>query len=99
MEINKTQSGSVCILTLADRIDTVTSPGLWEALAEALPGSDTIELDFAKVEYVSSAGLRVLLSGEKNATASGKAMRLKNVSPEVMEIFEITGFSAILKIV
>ena len=99
MEIKKTQSGETCALELIGRIDTVTSPKLQEALGEAIPSAANTELDFSGVDYVSSAGLRVLLLGEKNAKAAGKAMTLKNVSAEVMEVFDITGFSAILTIV
>ena len=99
MEINKAQSGDTCTLTLIGRLDTVTSPKLQETLTETIASAAAVELDFAQVDYVSSAGLRVLLLGEKNAKASGKAMSLRNVSAEVMEVFEITGFSGILKIV
>ncbi|MCL1832115.1 MAG: STAS domain-containing protein [Oscillospiraceae bacterium] len=55
-------------------------------------------LNFAGVDYVSSAGLRVLLQGQKNAQAAEKSMVLKNVSPDVMEVFDVTGFSGILTI-
>ncbi|MCL2003091.1 MAG: STAS domain-containing protein [Oscillospiraceae bacterium] len=99
MEIEKTLSGETCALALTGRIDTVTSPKLQEALMEAISSAATTELDFARIDYVSSAGLRVLLLGEKNAKASGRSVTLKNVSPEVMEVFEITGFSGILTIV
>ena len=99
MEIKKTQTEDTCLLTLIGRLDTITSPKLQEALAEAIASAANTGLDFAQVDYVSSAGLRVLLRGEKNAKASGKTMTLKNVLPEVMEVFEITGFSNILTIV
>ena len=95
MEITKTGAG----LSLKGRVDTVTSPKLQEALAEVMPSDEQIELDFAEVDYVSSAGLRVLLQGQKNAQAAGKTMTLKNVSSEVMKVFDITGFSGILTIV
>jgi len=98
MEIEKIQSGSNTTLNLKGRIDTVTSPKLQDALAEILSSSDEAELNFAGVDYVSSAGLRVLLFGQKKSQASGKAMKLTNVSPEVMEVFEITGFSGMLTI-
>ena len=98
MEIEKKQSEDVTTLSLTGRLDTVTSPKLQEALAEVLSLSDLTELDFAGIDYVSSAGLRVLLFGQKKAQASGKTMKLKNVSSEVMEVFEITGFSGMLTI-
>ena len=94
MEIIKTGGG----LSLKGRLDTVTSPKLQEALAEIISSSETFELDFAGVDYVSSAGLRVLLQGQKNAQAAGKSMVLKNVTSEVKEVFDITGFSGILTI-
>jgi anti-anti-sigma factor len=99
MEINKTQNGSTVILILTGRLDTVTAPKMQEALTEAILSAEKVELDFAGMDYVSSAGLRVLLLGEKNAKAAGKSMTLKNVSQEVMDVFEITGFSGILTIV
>ena len=98
MEIIKSQNGDSVALSLKGRLDTVTSPKLQEILAEVLAQSDDVELDFAEVDYVSSAGLRVLLFGQKKSQASGKAMKLINVSPEVMEVFEITGFSGMLTI-
>ena len=99
MEIKKTQTEDTCVLTLIGRIDTVTSPKLQEELTATIRSATKTELDFAKVDYVSSAGLRVLLLGEKNAKSAGKTMTLKNVSTEVMEVFDITGFSAILTII
>ena len=98
MEIKKIQNGDTCVLTLSGRIDTITSPQLQESLMETVSSATSIELDFAQVDYVSSAGLRVLLMGEKGAKGSGKTMTLKNVSDEVMEVFNITGFSGILTI-
>jgi anti-anti-sigma factor len=98
MEIKKTQDGSTEILSLTGRLDTVTAPKLQEVLADAISSAEKVELDFAGVDYVSSAGLRVLLVGEKSSKAAGKAMTLKNVSQEVMEVFEMTGFSGILTI-
>jgi anti-anti-sigma factor len=98
MEIKKTQIGENVLLTLEGRLDTLTAPKLQEVLIAAFPAAAAVDLDFAGVEYVSSAGLRVLLLGEKNAKAAGKTMTLKNVSAEVMEVFEITGFAGILTI-
>ena len=98
MDIRKTQNEENVLLSLEGRLDTITAPKLQEALSEAFPGASVIELDFTGVEYVSSAGLRVLLQGEKKAKAADKTMTLKNVSSEVMEVFEITGFSGILNI-
>ena len=98
MQITKTQPG---VLSLEGRLDTVTAPKLQEALSEVIVPTEkeNIELDFAGVGYVSSAGLRVLLQGQKNAKAAGKNLTLKNVSPEIIEVFDITGFSSILTII
>ena len=98
MEIKKNQSGKSIILSLKGRLDTVTSPKLQDALAEVLTDFNDVELDFASIDYVSSAGLRVLLFGQKKSHSSGKTMKLKNVSPEVMEVFEVTGFNGMLTI-
>ena len=96
MEIEKIQNGDVTTLNLTGRLDTVTSPDLQKTLVEIMPGTHVIELNFSKVDYVSSAGLRVLLFGQKNTQASGKTMKLKNVSTEVSEVFKITGFDGML---
>jgi len=98
MEITKTQSGKSVDLGLNGRLDTVTSPKLQDALAEVLNDCDDVVLDFAGIDYVSSAGLRVLLFGQKKSQSSGKSMKLKNVSSEVMEVFEVTGFTGMLTI-
>jgi len=99
MEIEKIQSEGTVILTLNGRLDTTTSPKLQEALTDALSGNGNIELDLMKVDYVSSAGLRVLLQGEKASKAAGKTMNLKNVTVEVMEVFDVTGFTGVLNII
>ena len=98
MEIKRTKTGDTDVLTLIGRLDTTTAPKLQEVLTEVIPSAQAVELDFAEVEYVSSAGLRVLLMGQKNVQSGGKSMTLKNVSPEVMEVFDVTGFTGILTI-
>ena len=98
MEIKTKQKGESIFLSLKGRLDANTSPKLQEVLTEAFTTAETVELDFAKIEYVSSAGLRILLIGEKKARAAEKTLALKNVSSDIMEIFEITGFSGILHI-
>jgi len=99
MEIIKSQNDDVIVLSLKGRLDTVTSPKLQDMLAEVLTQAEKIELDFADIDYVSSAGLRVLLFGQKKTQGTNKSMKLKNVTPEVMEVFEITGFSGMLTII
>ena len=98
MDIERIQNGNTTVLNLTGRLDTVTSPKLQDALTEVLSLSELTELDFSEIDYISSAGLRVLLFGQKKAQAAGKAMKLKNVSSDVTEVFEVTGFTGMLTI-
>ncbi len=95
MKIEKTLNGNELTIALEGRLDTVTAPELEKELKESLPGVNTLTLDFAKLDYISSAGLRVLLSAHKTMSKSG-GMRVVNVNEMVMEVFEVTGFSDIL---
>ena len=84
-------------VSLEGRLDTNTAPQLDGELKAALPGVTSLILDFEKLDYVSSAGLRVLLSAQKMMTKQGE-MKLINVNDTVMSVFELTGFSNILTI-
>ena len=86
------------IIEITGRLDTTTAPALEKAINDNLGTSESLILDFNNLEYISSAGLRVLLSAQKKLQQSG-AMKLKNVCEEVMDVFEITGFADILDIV
>lgn len=97
MTINKQQNGSALTLALEGRLDTVTSPELEKELKASLDGVDTLTLDFEKLEYISSAGLRVLLSAHKIMSAKG-GMKVINVNEIVREVFDVTGFADILTI-
>lgn len=97
MEIIKKQEGTALRLEIVGRLDTVTSPELEQALTASLDGVTELTLDFAQVAYVSSAGLRVLLSAQKLMNTQG-SMKVCHVAPEVMEVFEITGFVDVLTI-
>lgn len=97
MEIFKEQNESMLTLSLSGRLDTTTAPALEAELKSALPGITELELDFENLKYISSAGLRVLLSAQKTMNAQGK-MVLRNVCQDIMEVFEITGFADILTI-
>ena len=97
MTINKTLDGSKLVLALEGRLDTTTAPQLEATLNESLTGIADLTLDFAALEYVSSAGLRVILAAQKTMNKQGK-MVIKNVSSDIMEVFEITGFVDILTI-
>ena len=85
------------ILEIQGRIDTITAPVLEKTINEDLGGTKNLALDMKDVEYISSAGLRVLLSAQKKMMKIG-FMRLINVRQEVMEVFEMTGFADILTI-
>jgi anti-anti-sigma factor len=98
MIITKNQGEEKLILSLEGRLDTVTAPDLQEQLIPEFDKTKHIQLDFKQLIYVSSAGLRVLLIGEKTAKARGGKMSLVNVSAEIKEIFEMTGFSGVLTI-
>lgn len=96
MTINKSENAGKLILALEGRLDTTTAPNLEAALAEE--DVSEIEFDFSKLEYISSAGLRVLLSAQKAMNARGGRMIITNVPDDVLEVFEITGFVDILTI-
>lgn len=96
MTVNKNRAGVKLDIAVEGRIDTVTSPVLEEELRD-LSGITELAIDFSGVAYISSAGLRVLLSAQKRMNAQG-TMTLHNVNADIMEIFDITGFSDILTI-
>lgn len=97
LQIQKTVTDGKAILAPAGRLDTLTSPELDAAVREIAPNVDELILDLADLEYVSSAGLRVLLTAQKAMSVRGK-MTVKNPNETVSEIFEVTGFSDILNI-
>lgn len=97
LNIIKNVDGNTLNVALEGRLDTTTAPQLESELKAALPGISLLALNFEKLEYISSAGLRVLLSAQKIMNKQGE-MKLTNVSENIMEIFEVTGFSDILTI-
>ncbi len=97
MTITNIKTGTELTLSLQGRLDTNTAPQLENALAEQSEGITKLILDFKELEYISSAGLRVLLSTQKKMNAQG-SMVIKNVCEDIMEVFEITGFADILTI-
>ena len=97
MTINKTLNGEALTIALEGRLDTTTAPTLDDELKSALNGVTALTFDLEKLEYISSAGLRVLLSAQKVMNKQGN-MIVKNVSEEINEIFEVTGFVDILNI-
>lgn len=97
MNIQKTVSGAALTVALEGRLDTTTAPKLEEELRSSIDGITRLVFDVEKLEYISSAGLRVLLAMQKLMNRQG-AMLLRNVNEAVMEVFEVTGFSDILRI-
>lgn len=85
-------------IALSGRLDTTTAPQLEEALASALDGVADMVFDFSQIEYISSAGLRILLNTQKKISAAGGSMKLIGVNDVVREVFEVTGFINILSI-
>ena len=97
MEIKKVKNGAELNLAVEGRLDTTTAPRLEAELKQSISGVETLVLDFANLEYLSSAGLRVLLAAQKVMNKQGE-MIIRNVNETIAEIFEITGFSDILTI-
>ena len=97
MIIQKSRSGAAMTLSLQGRLDTMTSPELEQEIKAVLPGLNELVLDFAGLDYISSAGLRVLLSAQKQMNKQG-SMKVTNVCGPIMEIFDVTGFTDILTI-
>ena len=96
MEIKKTTDGQKVTVTVTGRVDTTTAPEFEEGLKFA--GTETLTLDLSGVPYMSSAGLRCLLTAQKLMMAGGGSMTITGVQPTVMEVLELTGFSSILTI-
>ena len=97
MNISISQNAKTTVLLLEGRLDTNTAPLLQEKL-NALADCNELVLDFGSLVYISSAGLRVLLTAQKKATAQGSKMILRHVNDSVMDIFQMTGFADILMI-
>lgn len=97
MEIKKTLEGEKLTVAISGRLDTTTAPELEEALKESMDGISELVIGFTETEYISSAGLRVLLSAEKTMNKQG-SMIVTGVNDVIMEIFEVTGFVDILDI-
>lgn len=97
MIIDKDLEGSKLTLLLDGRLDTVTAPALEAELKQSLNDVTELVFDFSKLEYISSAGLRVLLSSQKIMNKQG-SMLIRHVNETVMEVFEVTGFIDILSI-
>ena len=97
MTIIKNKEGQALTLCVEGRLDTMTSPELEKEIKDSLGGVTELTFDFEKLDYISSAGLRVLLAAQKVMNAQGK-MKVTHVNETISEIFEVTGFSDILTI-
>lgn len=98
MTITKVVDGEKITLSPEGMLDTANAPAFEAAMEEVLQATKNLTLDFAKVEYISSSGLRVLLKAQKKIGTVGE-MTLINVNQSVSEVFELTGFNSILNIV
>ena len=99
MEIKTREENGTLIIELEGRLDTVTSQELANALPIEKRRNLDIDLNFEKLQYVSSAGLRLLVAFKKEAQATNNKMVIRNINAVVKEIFNVTGFDKILKII
>ena len=97
LNIQKTIQDGKAVLALSGRLDTTTAPELEQEVKATLDGADALTLDLEGLEYISSAGLRVVLTAQK-AMAKRNGMKVIHVTETVMDLFEVTGFSDILTI-
>lgn len=97
MTINTTKTAEAIVIEVVGRLDTTTAPLLEKAINDSIDGATELVLNLASLEYISSAGLRVLLGAQKKMNKQGD-MKLTNVNEDVMEVLEMTGFSDILNI-
>ncbi len=97
MTIEKTVNGAELLIAPAGRLDTTTAPQLEAEIKRSITGVKSLVFDFVALDYLSSAGLRVLLSTQKIMNKQGK-MVIRNVNETISEVFEITGFADILTI-
>ena len=97
MTIEIKKNAAETIIEIAGRLDTTTAPALDKTINEDIGDTKDLVLDVKGMEYISSAGLRVLLSAQKKMMKIG-SMKVRNVCPEVMEVLEMTGFADILVI-
>ena len=98
MTIEKSREQEKLCLKVKGRLDTMTSPQLDKEVETNLKGTELLTMDLSELDYVSSAGLRVLLSAHKSMKKQGGSMVVRGVNEEVQEVFTITGFSEILTI-
>ncbi|MEO7367665.1 MAG: STAS domain-containing protein [Gemmatimonadaceae bacterium] len=98
MQISTRTSNDIHIVAISGSMDSTTSPEAQKSLDAILAGAKKVVLDFSQLDYISSAGLRVLLGAAKKLRASGGTLRIFGLNQSVREVFEISGFSAILSV-
>ncbi len=98
MNIIETKENDAIKLEVEGQVDTVTAPELQQTILTSFQKSGNVILDIEKVAYMSSAGLRALLLGQKTAKSKGGSLKVRNVHPTVMQVFEMSGFASILDI-
>ncbi len=98
MTISKNLEGDKLTVAVEGRLDTVTAPDLEAELKVALDGAKELVMDFTKLEYISSAGLRVLLSAFKKMDAKGGKMKVTNINEMVREVLDVTGLMSVLTV-
>ena len=98
MIITETRNEGRVQLNIEGRVDTTTSPQLQTAILQAFQKGNQVILNLEKVEYISSAGVRALLIGQKTANSKGGSMKVVHVCEAVMNVFEMTGFASMLTI-
>lgn len=97
MTVTKNQNGSKLVIAVEGRLDTTTAPQLEAEVKSSVNGINELEFDLSQLEYISSAGLRVLLSAQKIMNKQG-SMTIHGANDDIMEIFDVTGFIDILTI-
>ena len=98
MNISETKTEDGLVLHIDGKVDKITSNQVQTAILTSVQKTMNLTVDFSKVQYVSSAGLRALLLGQKSANAKGGSMKLCGVNEEVMSVFKLTGFDKVLTI-
>ncbi len=98
MQINETKNDDWIQLSVEGQVDTITSPQLQQSILTSFQKSKNVVLNLENVPYMSSTGLRALLLGQKTAASKGGTMRVINVQPTVMQVFQMSGFDSILSI-
>lgn len=98
MNIKKKYNGKELTIEVGDRIDTVTAPDFENEIMDEMGKFDSLIIDFTDLEYISSAGLRVLIATQKKLKPENIPMVIKNVNDTINEIFKMSGFDKILKI-